>query len=655
MEKRLTTALITVFGVIVGLTLLGYFLPGSLNWGFHFLGFLPMPFLLLYLCAAAGIYLLVQSGKMEQYVYRWALTAGNGSRRFLALSGIVFIILAFVFRVGAPMVTDVNAVISNLRSYADGTAPFAPGQSPLLMRFYFLALTITGTLQSPSASTLFFIIGVLSGLGTLLVSFLISRELFESPVARLLLFLLLMVLPCTEAYFGIIGVNAIQQFLLALFVLVSLRFLNGKLSFVVLPLLFVVLLFAQYSGVVLIIPLAYSAYRQVKQGGLARVIMGSGAALLLAIGILAMFRFEWTALVSPVPFSRFLPLSPEQAPAELYSTPYTLFSFYHVVDFINLLLFIAPFAFVIVLFFAAEEKEFVVNGSPVQWWLALAAIPAIVLFFILKWEQGLAAEWGVPGGYAMLANCFAAVLFFRVEDSHRVRLFAMVVAVTLLQSLTWFTVNALREPAVHRIEICSDRRVVSHLGDYSRTLALFRDFAGEADSAALTGVWGRYIGRHPEDPRGYAGHITILKALAPGDFTSTAQAYERWLTIDPANDSLRREYASYCTDAGTYYFRAGQVDTAGFYFQRSVIFDSTSAKAYNNLGSVLAQKGLLEQAQSLFLHAVRLDSLYGDAFYNLALISNDRGDRVAGGKYLRRAAELGNNRARVQLGASANH
>ncbi len=83
------------------------------------------------------------------------------------------------------------------------------------------------------------------------------------------------------------------------------------------------------------------------------------------------------------------------------------------------------------------------------------------------------------------------------------------------------------------------------------------------------------------------------------------------------------------------------------------MFDTTSARAFNNLGSVLAEKGMLREAGVLFARAVAIDSTYADAFYNLGNVTIDQGDRKKGLEYLRRSALLGNERAKQQLAGVA--
>jgi tetratricopeptide (TPR) repeat protein len=224
-----------------------------------------------------------------------------------------------------------------------------------------------------------------------------------------------------------------------------------------------------------------------------------------------------------------------------------------------------------------------------------------------------------------------------------------VVGATLVQSLVWFGINATTEPNIRRFQSLWDPRVLSQMGNYTHALRLFRYYDSQNDSLGMIDVWQRYSRIYPNDPRGYENQIIALTAFKPTDYSRRSDVYEHWVAIDSSNDSLRSEYAGFCIDAGNALFTTNKFDDAKTFYQKAITENPTSARAYNNLGSVFAQEGKLDTAITLFTKAIQLDEKYSDAYYNLGTAYTDKGQRTQGLPFIRKSADLGNSRAKQFL------
>jgi len=176
-----------------------------------------------------------------------------------------------------------------------------------------------------------------------------------------------------------------------------------------------------------------------------------------------------------------------------------------------------------------------------------------------------------------------------------------------------------------------------------------RFFDSRRDSIRQIQAWATYTTFFPFDPRGYANRIDYLKRLAKPDRGSILAAYEQWLEKDRFNLSLRREYASYCLDIGNEEFEKNRLGQAAAAYRKVMQLDSTSAVAFNNLGSALAEMGITDSALVCFRRAIDIDSNYSDAYFNLGQAYINLRDTVTGVKLIRRAARLGNFPAREYL------
>jgi tetratricopeptide (TPR) repeat protein len=649
-ESRVPIIIQAASACCFALTLSGAALPGALSWGFHGLAYLPQLAIPAYIILFAVAFWGVRRGSIDRLMIRGSQFMDRSPRLFFLAAVSLFLAAALCFRVRVSLLGDSFTLLYNFRDFARGASYLAPWHEPLSMWVIYPAVKALGSLEYPDVAWSFVIMEAISGVVFLAVIFLLVREIFHSPHARLTAFLLCGFMPYMIFFFGYIETYTPALLLLAIFTLVSIKILNRTLPFQVLPTVYVLTTLSHYVLGILGFTVCYCAYREYRESGLRRLVIGFGAAAVVGLAILAAVGFNADLIINSSPISHFLSLSSAVSPVNAYSQAYTMFSVFHLVDLANYLLLMCPLCGVVIIIGWVAERKHLVPEVPVRRWFAIALLPVGGLLFVSKLEQGLCSDWDVFAAAFLLVALAAVVVLSQKENAARVRAASALVVFTFLQSLLWMTLNSMPDPAVRRFEALSDHRIVSHLGDYTHTLRLFRYFNESGDTTGQVLVWMDYIERHPGDPRSYQNAIEVRKAYFPFDFTTTSGIYERWMSVDPDNDSLRKNYASFCNDAGTYYYREQTLDTAGIFFERSVGLDSNSAHALNNLGSVLAQRDELEEARKLFQRAIAKDSLYSDAAYNLGTVLIDEGEKAEGMAYIRHSAELGNTRAQEILG-----
>ena len=71
------------------------------------------------------------------------------------------------------------------------------------------------------------------------------------------------------------------------------------------------------------------------------------------------------------------------------------------------------------------------------------------------------------------------------------------------------------------------------------------------------------------------------------------------------------------------YFELGQTDRFGELMQQAVEQDPTNPKLFFNLGVISSDQGKTEEATKYYLKAIELQSDYGDAYMNLAVLILD--------------------------------
>jgi len=645
MEKKILSYTVITSLTLIGLNILGYFSPGSMNWGFHFLGFLPPFFFIIYILLACVIFLLFYSGRLERLVSAGSALMENKPYTFLASTIFMFIVFAFVFRINASVLGDSFNMIYNFRSFASGVSYLAPWHEPLSMYVLYYAVTMIGSLDYSQLSASFFIIDIILGILFIIGTYYLVKRIFSSPLHKFMTFVFLTTLPYMEFYFGYIEVYAVSSLLLVLFILFSISTLQHKLPFYYVPIIWLLLTFSHYINGLLGPAVIYLAYLEYKEKRIKEVIIGFAGALIILLITLVAAEFDMERLINISPVSHFLSLTGNISAINSYSQAYTIFSIYHFVDIANYFIMMSPFAILIIIIWASYYKEESFFGNPLNLWFTIALIPIFLYYLVSKLEQGNASDWDAFAGQFFLLALFATVLFFQRENQLTAKIFSLIICVSLLHSLPWFAVNAPKESSIRRFQSLWNPHILSHLGNYTHALRLFRYYESQDDTLGQLDVWDRYSRIYPYDPRAYINELEVTNLYASNDYDRKIKTYERWALADPSNDSVRYALSSVCVNSGNKYFHDGKLDKAKNFYLKAILADSSSSRAYNNLGSVYAQQGKIDTALILFERAIKLDTSYAEALYNIGNVFMEKGNKKQAVEFIVQAARFGNPQA----------
>jgi tetratricopeptide (TPR) repeat protein len=86
--------------------------------------------------------------------------------------------------------------------------------------------------------------------------------------------------------------------------------------------------------------------------------------------------------------------------------------------------------------------------------------------------------------------------------------------------------------------------------------------------------------------------------------------------------------------------RAGEREAAVAFLARALEADGQSPRTIVNLGNMLLEDGVLDDAIAHYEAALLLDERYAPAHHNLGVALRRRGDRAASVRHLRRATRL---------------
>ncbi|MBI1805400.1 MAG: tetratricopeptide repeat protein [Ignavibacteriae bacterium] len=602
--------------VLLALHVAGYFYPSGLLWGIHFLGFLPFPYLIVYVVATlVGLYYCTTSN-MEKLLRPIMKVMEEKQWRFIVLTCALFTGIAIAFRIQVPLLGDSFTFTNNLENTIKGEHRLSFGNEPLAFAFLYAMASLLHASSHTEIMSAIFIGELLLGYCCIVTTSFSVLLLFPESydVRRLLVFLYLCVSPSLQLLFGYAESYAVVLLALSVTLLVVLLYLRHRIPLWVVAPVFILLIFVHYLGVLLLPLLFYLAYIEYKENGLLPVGIGvlSGATVIAAI--FAAVGFEFHRFVPDAERSHLLSFSDA---TDQYAA-YSLLAPYHVLDLANLLLLMAPGALLLLSLSIRKSSELFATRVHVA--LFLCAIPFFLFLMAAKFDLGMAKDWDVTAPYfAMVALC-AAFLFLQDGSMARVRSMGIVIVATALSSWPYFTINATEAASVMRVASLMDRRIMPQSGYYQTSyhLTMYRYYRKEADS--MVTIWQRYVTQFPNDTRGYAKLAKSYWETGERSYPAIADAYERWLQLAPSDTATMNDYANFCLFAAAASFNAGRPSDASAQYRRAIDLNPKLLAAYNNLGLLYHNQGLYDSALVYYRKATVIDSMYARGYRNIGSV-----------------------------------
>ncbi len=201
-------------------------------------------------------------------------------------------------------------------------------------------------------------------------------------------------------FFGYVEFYALPFVIVLGYLLASERAVDPAKPLFPAVLLFIIACLAHYSSLALLPSLIFLIIlRQKKEwanGTTLKFLSVTG--IILVVGIAGA-----VAAATALPNSRiFMPLSPVVSPAGTQA--YTLFSSYHLIDFVNIILLLAPVPVIAIALFPGRRTLF---GSGVLRFHFLAALFYAVFLFFANTSLGLARDWDIAAPLGIMVCLFA--------------------------------------------------------------------------------------------------------------------------------------------------------------------------------------------------------------------------------------------------------
>ncbi len=511
---------------------------------------------------------------------------------------------------------------------------------PLVGYLYWQGVQLSKLLGWPlDALAIVRVVSIVSGVIALGSAVKLKDALFQDPVEGALFLLLLAGFGGVVMFFGYFENYALLLALLLLVVLAMVRSLEGPTHPAVAGVLVGVML-TVHMGTIVLLPAFLLWIVWLDRGVHSRTarVIGGVAPFLVVPVILALCGVTWEMFVNEYLLRKEGHLLALDGVENGWQS-YTLVSFSHALDLLNLCVLLSPFAPILGIIALLRRNPL----SRTERLLLVAAAGGLVFVLLVTPNLGMSRDWDLLAGFCLPAVVAVGTVSLRDERSKdpsvRALLF-LALLVGLIHAGTWVGVNADEGSAVRRFISLRESPLWSPKARALADEELLAYYRNKHDYAPALAFGLEAAQLDPANNRVWT-HLALLYG-ATGDRTHEIEAYER------AIDLGSREAEVYY-NLGAIYGRSPQTVGRALRLTRDAIaLDSTNADGYNNYGSLLlAQYGAAAYGEALeyFRRAVVLNPSSPESHYNAGMCAYETGDYRGAGESFKRYVALSNDAA----------
>ncbi|GEM_PF-1071411 len=607
---RITVAL-CLLGIAVHVA--GYFMPSGLLWGINYFAFLSPYVLIIYVLCSLAVIPFILAGRAEFLLNGIAHFMNKRPMLFLSIICGIFTGLAYFFQIRVPLLGDSFIIIKNYYNVFLGSGELWPFRSPLAVYYFSTIIRITGWVEYPDILNAFLIGELALGIGFLICTFYLIRNIFNSQITQLTAYLFLICRPFMQIFFGYVEVYSVLLFGLSLFFLAVTLYLNERIHFSLVIIAFIVLTLSHVMSLILLPVLLYLGYIEYQRRGYAQLSISFSIGVVLASMLLALTNFNLSTFANITPHSNFLTVRDTQTPYQAY----TLFSIFHGTELINMIALVAPTS-LLYLGFGLYYKRVLKTFTPIEIVLLISTLAVLVFITAAKFDLGMAKDWDIAASLMVIVSLCAIVVFLHFDNERTLRSVQLITAMVALTAIPWFYLNSTVENNVKRVENFIDNRVLSKEGHYQAMIHLTSHYRTLGDIPNISKTMEAYLNLYPNDTWVYHLYTRALIETGNTKNPTITNVYSRWLKIAPQDSVLHKEYSSYAIQLGTIYYQEGKLPDARKQFEKAISLDTLSWTAYNNLGLVYFQQKNFTKSLLNFQKSIHCNTKYSTAYINLA-------------------------------------
>jgi hypothetical protein len=569
MEKYALRVTGMLSAVVVTLFVAGSFCPSGTAWGFHFFSFLPPVFLYgaILFFIAAFFHIIFRDISLQVNFFSDQLE--KNPVRSLVMVGILMITAIVLLRVRAPLLGDGFFLVKNFADALRGTSPIFLRNEPLATWWLFGVSSLWNVTSYAGFQSVFLGIEILLAVVFLVVVYYLVRALFASAIERFFAFCFLISLPYIQLFFGYIETYSFALVALCLYTLIAILSLRRKVSFLVVTIVFIAMGLSHYLTLAIFPSVVYLAIREKQSTGWKTIFRSAAAGFLILLGVFGCAGFDIDKFYASVPYSHFLPLTPSDNAVETASTSYTLFSLHHLTDIGNYVLLTCASSIILGII-SIRRRNQTIAWTPEQVFLYLSLIGPVILFFVMKFDWGLAKDWDVFSSFTFLIAAIAILNLMNRKPVGFEKILSILLLVNLFITFSFVGLNSTTVPSIHRYEALLDSPLMPPSACYGATLQLVQYYHQANEIYAPTEAWERYSEKFPTDSRGYENIITNIQLNGRGGTEQIDSTFIRWTTASPADTLAKLRYAYFCFQTGNELSSKGSFSRAIPYYRKAI-------------------------------------------------------------------------------------
>ena len=624
--RRRPTAPAIIAAVFLGLHVLPLFWRPNPLWGVDFLFYLPTPIQALFVLFAVLLFIPGFRRQIRAWVRYLPLVLWCPGRRAWITRILILLIAVsafFTFSSARHFLGDGYHVLEKLDAEGWHDAYRAPFTYAVIETLHSL-----GSVLWESAENTYRVYSYVSGTLYVLLSFPVAAALGKNPLERSIVLAFLLTAGYIQQFFGYVENYALYMPGLLLYLFLCLRALEHRIPLFV-PALLLGMLVVFHRVLAIFGPsllyLAYCDYRR-RQGSIPtrKNILAAAAAIGCVPASTAVFLWlsgvGFDAYVARTGSGEFLPLF---EPPGFYAQ-YRIFSFAHLVDYINLQLLSAPAACMAV--FLGRKS---LRGR--HTFFAICTLVPLFFTFVAKANIGAFRDWDILSLPALPLTLWAATMLLeRIRDGETLFHGAFLICgAAALHTFLWIGVNAGAEPAEARFTNQLGRLTGHARASGWITLGNFHR-QQENPSAALK-AYKRALDADPTNlNRWLTAGIVYREIGRPGN---AVEYFEKAVELQP-------DHPVPYMNLGAAYNDMRQFGKAIEYTRKALTLQPDLAKAHVNLGHMYRRVGKLSKAISVLEKAAQLLPQDATTQEYLAKMYQDLGENERVIHHLERANSL---------------
>ena len=517
----------------------------------------------------------------------------------------ISVVLFWLLRCQIHLLGDGYLLIRNLEA-----GVMIQKNEPLAVFLNWLTFNIAGQFAQVSARSAYQLVSVLSGAAFVYLSFLLADRLGNEDVTKFLIFSGMLTLGIVQLFFGYVESYPPLIAAVMLYILFAVEHLEGSRSALWPSIAFLLCVLMHLSAFALAPSLVYLYYQWWRKSRKkkrfrphAAVAAGliSGAAILLLIAGLRSESIFSSTSISALPFIPFVPDS-----SRFFS--YSLFSYWHLIDLLNLVLLVSPFCLPLCLILLGKGK----SVSRIERFFLAASVFPLAAMALFNPELGFPVDWDVFS-YSLIPPTLLGLMLLKEVaggDKDLLRYAATVItAVGLVHTVPWVLIQSDTGRSIKRHE---------HL------LAAGAMHSNHAKSFAHDGLAVIFREKRQLVPA-VRHYIKAIEATPEYSrlWVSLAATYYRHKQLDKALLTMKKAYEKLPESAEVNYTLAsylsikGNKTDASHHYQEAVRIQPDNFMAWYNLGTILLQSNENEEAVGYFEKAIEIKPDFIPAHYNL--------------------------------------